>query len=61
MLVDSFGFDFYLNGVLVNISELLTYFLSYFTIAKIPRKRISQLLLALSAMFCFILVFLHSQ
>jgi hypothetical protein len=61
MLVDSFGFDFYLNGVLVNVSELLTYFLSYFTISRIPRKRISQLLFGLSAVFCFILVFLHSQ
>jgi len=61
LLVDSFGFNFYVNGIVVNVSELLTYFLSYFTIARIRRKLISQILFGLSALFCFILIFLHTE
>lgn len=61
MLVDSFGFDFYVNGVLINTSELLTYCVSYFTIAKIRRKLLSQILFSLAAICCFALIFLHTQ
>ena len=38
MLVNEFGFDFYLNGVLVNGCELVTYFYTYFYIEKMERR-----------------------
>ena len=39
MLIDEFGFDFYLNGVIINVSELITYVVSYFVVTKIKRRK----------------------
>ena len=61
MLIDQFGFDFYLNGLIIFLSELITYFVGYCTIKKLKRKRIN-IIGSLVALICsFVLVFLHTK
>lgn len=61
MLISEFGFDFYLNGVLINISELATYVLTYFFIARIPRRQLAVAMFAGALLCSFALVFLNGH
>jgi hypothetical protein len=61
MLIDEFGFDFYLNGIVVNLSELITYPISYFVIIKLKRRRCNLIGSALVFFASFCLIFLHSK
>jgi hypothetical protein len=61
MLIDEFGFNFFLNGVLLNCSELITYVVSYFTIAKLRRRHLGLLLFSIALVCSFALVFLHKS
>lgn len=59
ILIDEFGFDFYANGVLINISELITYFVSYRYIDRFERKRLALWLFSIALVCSFALLFLH--
>lgn len=59
MLIKEFGFDFYINGVLINISELITYFFTYYFITKLERRRLALWLFGLALACSFALLFLH--
>lgn len=61
MLVDKFGFDFYLNSVILNTSELCTYFFSYFTITRLRRRLLNIITSIVCLMASFCLIFLHSN
>ena len=61
MLMDQFGFDFYLNGVLLNISELITYAVSYFLIDNIKRKKLALWMFTAGLACSIVLFFLHSD
>lgn len=61
MLIDNFGFNFYLNGVIINLSELITYFVSFFLITKIKRKKIALILFAVALGCSLLLLFLHKN
>lgn len=61
MLVDEFGFDFYLNGVLINLSDLLTYIFSYSMVTTLKRKKFNMLASAVSLACSFLLIFLHAK
>lgn len=59
MLIEQFGFDFYLNGVLINLSELATYILTYFFITSIRRRQLALGLFGVALGCSFALLFLH--
>jgi MFS family permease len=61
MLIDQFGFDFYLNGLILNLSELGTYFLSYFTVTRLPRRTFNILGSGVALAASFALIFLHTK
>ncbi len=61
ILIDNFGFNFYLNGVIINLSELITYFVSYFLITKLKRKNMALFLFAVAFGCSFILLFIHKN
>jgi hypothetical protein len=60
MLIDEFGFDFYLNGVILNVSELITYFFTFVFITRIPRKTLNITTSAVSFVCSFLLIFIHT-
>lgn len=61
MLISEFGFDFYLNGVLINISELVTYVLTYIFISRIPRRQLALVMFTAALLCSFALVFLNEH
>lgn len=61
MLIDEFGFDFYLNGIILNLSELSTYFFTYFYITRLPRKTVNILTSVVTLICSVILIFLHTR
>lgn len=61
MLIDEFGFDFYLNGVILNVSELITYFFTFVFITHIPRKTLNITTSAVSFVCSFLLIFIHTR
>lgn len=61
MLIDNFGFNFYLNGVIINLSEMITYFVSFFLITKLKRQKIALFLFAIALGCSFLLLFLHKN
>lgn len=61
MLIDEFGFDFYLNGIIINGSELVTYPFSYFMVTKIKRKKFNVIGSAIALLTSFGLIFLHTK
>lgn len=61
MLVDQFGFDFYLNSVILNGSELCTYFFSYFMITRLRRRPLNIVTSIVCLITSFCLIFLHSN
>jgi hypothetical protein len=61
MLVDEFGFDFYLNGVLLNLSDLLTYVFSYSMVTALNRRKFNMLASVVALLCSFLLVFLHAK
>lgn len=61
MLVDQFGFDFYLNGVLVNLSDLATYFFSYTLVTRIKRRQFNMAASVVAFLSSFVLIFLHTK
>lgn len=61
MLIDEFGFDFYLNGVILNVSELITYFFTFVYITRIPRKTLNITTSAVSFFCSFLLIFIHTR
>lgn len=61
MLINEFGFDFYMNGILINASELITYSYTYFYIEKIERRRYCLNLLFATFLCFFALVFVQTK
>lgn len=61
LITDQFGFDFYLNGVILNASELLTYFVSYFCITRLPRRTFNLVSMTIVFLSCLLLAFLSSN
>ena len=61
LLLDSFGFDFYLNGVILDFSEVITYFFGFFLITKIKRRLIGLVLFTISFICCASLIFLSHK
>jgi hypothetical protein len=61
MILDQFGFDFYLNGIVVNTSELITYVFSYYLITQIPRRQFGLLSFSIVLLSCFALIFLQGK
>jgi hypothetical protein len=61
MLIDSFGFDFYLNGVLLNFSELVTYAVSFFLIGDLKRRKLAIWMFTAGLACSIVLFFLHSD
>lgn len=60
-IVDQFGFDFFLNGIILNCSELLTYFLSLNVIVSLERKRLFFFNLVISLGCAVALIFLNKR
>lgn len=58
MLINKFSFDIYTNALVITLSELITYPLSYFFIHKIPRKKIGMILYGISGAITFSLIFI---
>ena len=61
MLIDQFGFDFYLNGFLVNLSELSTYIVGFFIIKKIKRRLFNIIGSSIAIACSFVLIFIHTS
>lgn len=61
MLLDEFGFNFYVNGILINCSELITYIFSYLRITKLKRKKLGLILFFIALICSFALIFLHKS
>ena len=61
MLINEFGFDFYINGVIINLSELVTYIFSYFAIPTMRRKRMNLTTSSISLVCSLILIFIHTK
>lgn len=61
MLIDEFGFDFYFNGILVNLSDLFTYAFGYFLVLKLKRKQFNIFASSIAILSSFALIFLHAQ
>jgi len=59
MLIDQFGFDFYVNGLIINFSELITYVVSFIFITGFKRRKINIILNSIALCCSFALVFLH--
>lgn len=60
-IVDQFGFNFYLNGVLLNISELMTYLVSFNIITQVRRKHLFSMCFVGAALCSFALIFLNRK
>ena len=58
MLISKLSFSPYVNAFVVNISELVTYPISYFLIERIPRQKIGYILYAISGAASFSLIFI---
>ena len=58
ILVNQFGFNFFLNGILLDISEVLTYLFTYFAITHIKRKKLIYTTLIVIFFCCFALIFI---
>lgn len=58
MLFDQFGFDFYLNGVILNASELVTYIFSYIYITGLPRRMTNLISMSIVLFSCLALFLL---
>lgn len=61
MLVDSFGFDFYINGIMVNLAEVSTFFFNVTLIATLRRRKFALTVFIVSSMCSFVLIFLHNS
>jgi hypothetical protein len=61
MLLDEFGFDFYVNGVIINCSELISYIFSYYFIVGLRRKRSAIILYSIALGCSILLLFQHSN
>lgn len=61
MLIDEFGFDFYVNGLVINFSDFITYFVCYCIINKIKRKKVNIIGSSIVLIASFVLVFLHTD
>jgi hypothetical protein len=60
MLIDQIGFDFYLNGIIINCSELTTFFFTYFLITQVQRRLLNITTSTVSLVCSIILIFAHS-
>ncbi len=61
MLISQFGLDFYMNGVIVNLSDLVTYPFSYYFILTLKRRKFN-IFASIAAFACsFALVFLYTN
>ncbi len=61
MLIDQFGFNFYINGVIINISELITYVFSYFLIVKLKRRFFGIVMFSIALVCSFILIYVSEK
>lgn len=57
LIVGQIGFDIYTTNLVLNMSDLLTYYPLYLIIDKIKRKKTSIILLAVAAAISVILIF----
>jgi len=60
LLVGQFGFNFFLNGILLDVAELLTYFLTVTLITSLKRKKLFLITASITLLSAFTLVFLDS-
>lgn len=60
IIVDEFGFDFYVNGVILNVSELVTLVISYFFITSLKRKMVNIITFTVALFSSFWLIFLNN-
>lgn len=60
MLVDQFGFDFYLNGVIINLPDLAIYFF-YTLVIRIKRRQYNMAASMIALVSSFLLIFLHTK
>lgn len=60
MLIDQFGFDFYVNGLLINFSELITYTVAYHYVTSIKRRQFILTASVIIFLCALSLIFLHT-
>ena len=61
MLADQLGFDFYLNGIIINCSQLATYFFSVACITHLPRRGVNITTSVVSLVTSFMLIFFQTN
>lgn len=57
MLIDQIGFDFYLNGIVINCSDLTTYLFTFILITQVKRRPLMILSSLVSLITSFLLIF----
>lgn len=61
ILVNQFGFNFFVNGVILYTAELSTTLFSYFSITTLKRKQVLSLAVSLILLCSFILIFISGN
>jgi hypothetical protein len=58
-LVNQFGFNFFINGILLAVSEAVTYPFVFFTVGRLKRKKVFYVTASIIFFSAFALIFLN--
>lgn len=61
IIIDEFGFDFYINGLIINVTELVTFIYTYFYITSMKRKVFNIAAFAIAFVTSTALIFINKE